>query len=971
MSNEVFIDGDADAIQLRVQGNTTQTNPLQTWEDSSANVLAQVDENGQVLIDGQQNQVQLRVQAHSAQTNALQTWEDPAGDTLAQITGDGRLELGDLDLGTPDGLIEANRDITLPSTVPQRGVQSQGKVTGDGTNVIDGAIAWAVHELELLGDAVVSGVHAALRGKITRKNTSTSPQAELRAADFEAINDTASGANSVGKLVGVQSAVTNEEGAHLGEAVGVEVHINDNNTPGQITGVYGLRVDSLPAGSSETYAIHTGEGSVHVGDDLEVKVFADPPVENPPSEFIKMYPKLDAGGPRLYAKDSDGYEHVLGGGVEKYSARVKNTCSTNLVAYWQLNESSGATAADSSGNGYDAAYHNVTLDQEGIGDGSGAPLFDGSTSYINAYSAGLAGAFNGAAGSLMIWFKASAGVWVDDTSRCLVNFIVDSYNHVSILKSNNTNRLYASYCAGAVTEQIDVQFDEDDTDWHFAVITWDSGADEVKFFLDAAQWGDTQTGLGVWEGTPAAQGCAIGSSIGVLAFAVWDGSLAHAALWDVALSAAEIDSLAKISIEADVAANTTHRQTTSGNPHNVTASEIGNTTAQWNADQIQGRTVASTTPNDGQALVWDSASNLWKPGTPLEHYRTPAPMVRRVNDSLLAVLHGVAEVDNTEVGIVPLTLDMATAGDWLEGSSQEAANQMVYVYLSAAGDLKLSNRAPAYPRADLTSMVFTALVNQAGWNGTASLGLDATSVVYYGDTGEANLKAGMWLGVCASDDSDYSKWRGAGSGSTGGKSVPGQYAFIEDINTSTNTLTLRTGHNIAINDDDHLFAISGTPQYRYESSQWWRCIGALWNDGNQDLAEGLNGYTSYELEKASSGNRVNTTSTSFVAVDATNLVLQHVNFGGGVEVGFHGTAMNTVSGYYTSFTVEVDGILLGGANGVVRTDSTISPTAFTRFLPYLAPGMHTYKLMFRTNNSAGTARLFWNNDGGQFWVKEC
>ena len=52
------------------------------------------------------------------ETNPLQTWEQSDGSALAQVTGDGRLELGDLDLGTPDALIEANRDITLPSSVP-------------------------------------------------------------------------------------------------------------------------------------------------------------------------------------------------------------------------------------------------------------------------------------------------------------------------------------------------------------------------------------------------------------------------------------------------------------------------------------------------------------------------------------------------------------------------------------------------------------------------------------------------------------------------------------------------------------------------------------------------------------------------------------------------------------------------------------------------------------------------------------
>ena len=96
----------------------------------------------------------------------------------------------------------------------------------------------------------------------------------------------------------MQSTVTKaEQGAYLNEAVGMEVQINDDNPPVQITGVYGVRVGNLPAGSSETHAIHTGEGSVHVGDDLEAEAFDNPPAENPPGGFVKVYPKLDAGSP--------------------------------------------------------------------------------------------------------------------------------------------------------------------------------------------------------------------------------------------------------------------------------------------------------------------------------------------------------------------------------------------------------------------------------------------------------------------------------------------------------------------------------------------------------------------------------------------------------------------------------------------------------------------------------------------------
>lgn len=665
MSNEIFIDGDANAVQLRVQGHTTQTNPLQTWEDSNANVLAQLDEDGQLLINGQQDNTHLRVQGHSTQSEAVQTWEKSDETVLAQITGDGRLELGDLDMGTPDALIEANNDITLPSTTPQRGVQSQGKITGNDPQAIDDATTWSVHELELLGDGEVSGLHTALRSKITQKNTGDADQAELRAGDFEAINESTNSTKPVGEVKGLQSKVTNEQGAYLTEAVGVEVAIaDDNGATSQITNAYGLRIDNVPLGSGVAYAIHTGSGPVHLGDYLELVKPVSVPGQ-PAQDNVRVYPKSDG---KLYAKDWQGTEYDLTGG-----------------------------------NG-----------------GGGVP----------------------------------------------------------------------------------------------------------------------------------------------------------------------------------------------------------------------------------------------------EHYRTRALMVRRIDNAKIAVLHGVVEVGDTEVAVDHTILDMGTAGDWLEGSSQEAANQMVYVYLDASGNMKLSNRAPIYPQDDTSSRVFTALANQSGWNGTSGNGLDATSVAYDGDSGETDLKAGMWLGICASDDTDYSKWRGAGSGSSGGESVPGQYAFLEAINTSTNTLTLRAGHNIAINDNDRLFAISGTPRYRQESSTWYRCIGALWNDGNQNLAEGTNGYSHYELAE---GSDYTTSSTSFVAVDSTKLALMHVNFGEGVTVNFHGSGRNAQAQVY--FDLEVDGLRLGGSTGIVRHGaSQVTPISFTRLLSTLPPGLHAFKLMWRVNSVVGTLKAV--TDSGQFSIKE-
>nr|WP_322719599.1 hypothetical protein [Nostoc sp. ChiQUE02]MDZ8232636.1 hypothetical protein [Nostoc sp. ChiQUE02] len=57
---------------------------------------------------------------------------------------------------------------------------------------------------------------------------------------------------------------------------------------------------------------------------------------------------------------------------------------------------------------------------------------------------------------------------------------------------------------------------------------------------------------------------------------------------------------------------TTHTSDTS-NPHGTTAAQVGNTTAQWNANKIQGVAISSTAPTNTQTLVYNSATSSYEP----------------------------------------------------------------------------------------------------------------------------------------------------------------------------------------------------------------------------------------------------------------------------------------------------------------------------------------------------------------------
>lgn len=229
-------------------------------------------------------------------------------------------------------------------------------------------------------------------------------------------------------------------------------------------------------------------------------------------------------------------------GNRRYSDKVLSIQRANLLAYWKLAETSGTTIVDSSGNGRTGTYTGVDLGQTGIGDGGTAPLWDGVNDYGNVYSAGLAGAFNGSEGTLLLWFRVSAaGVWTDATTRRLITLEINSSNRVTVGRSTTNNQLAFDYRAGGTIESVNASLSP--TGWTCVALTWSKTTEEMKAYLNGVQSGSTQTALGVWVGTlPSAY---LGSSSAVPQ-TPWSGYLAHTALWSTALSAAEIARLATL-----------------------------------------------------------------------------------------------------------------------------------------------------------------------------------------------------------------------------------------------------------------------------------------------------------------------------------------------------------------------------------------------------------------------------------------
>lgn len=225
-------------------------------------------------IEGSQDEVQVIVQGVSGQTLPLQTWEDDTATELARVTADGRFQNGDMSLSTADALIEAHRDSS--SNLPKRGFHSLGQIA----SALSDAVSWLVAELELLGTGAISGLHRTLRIKLSHSSTGDSSTAELRAGDFELINQSGSISNPLGKALALQGSLDNQTEAYLAEAVVISTRIQNATdaeigtakalevqapvNDGTIDLLIGLDIADMNEGT-DNYAIRTGDGKVQFG----------------------------------------------------------------------------------------------------------------------------------------------------------------------------------------------------------------------------------------------------------------------------------------------------------------------------------------------------------------------------------------------------------------------------------------------------------------------------------------------------------------------------------------------------------------------------------------------------------------------------------------------------------------------------------------------------------------------------------
>ena len=229
-----------------------------------------------------------------------------------------------------------------------------------------------------------------------------------------------------------------------------------------------------------------------------------------------------------------------------YMSRVKAIAGSTLIGYWPMGEPSGAVAYDQSGQANNGAYTGVTLGEPGAGDGRTCPLWDGANDYNNLYSAAFNADFTPAEFTVAVWAKVSAAaVWTDATTRYLMRLRADGNNETYLVRTATNNQLQAFCVGGAVGKQVASTALNGSTAWFHVAITRSAAGDAMKFFINGAQVGSTQTGIGAWVGALASSVTVMGAASNTPT-AVWSGWMAHGLVCSAALSAANIAKLAKV-----------------------------------------------------------------------------------------------------------------------------------------------------------------------------------------------------------------------------------------------------------------------------------------------------------------------------------------------------------------------------------------------------------------------------------------
>jgi hypothetical protein len=236
------------------------------------------------------------------------------------------------------------------------------------------------------------------------------------------------------------------------------------------------------------------------------------------------------------------YLPVLMGGKQKYYQKILSIQRANLIGFWRLNETSGATAVDISGQGNNGTYTGVDLANAAGPDGVLIPYFDGAADYVNLFSAALAADVSKAAGTIALWVKPVNGsYWAAVGTGWMIELDFLNNSNTIYIGKVAANVIRAVYQQGATSKVVDLA--PSGAGLVHLGMTWDTVADAMKGYRSGAQVGVTQTGLVQPTGSLTTATLGARNITPTSPFNGWEGLVA---LWKTALTPAEMLNVATV-----------------------------------------------------------------------------------------------------------------------------------------------------------------------------------------------------------------------------------------------------------------------------------------------------------------------------------------------------------------------------------------------------------------------------------------
>lgn len=189
---------------------------------------------------------------------------------------------------------------------------------------------------------------------------------------------------------------------------------------------------------------------------------------------------------------------------QPYAKLVRSMFGTSLLAYYPLDETSGTVVYDRSGNARNGAYVAApTLSNLQAPSGKLAPLFNGSTQYINLTTSGLQTAMNLQEFSVSFWLKTdSAARWDSASNVGMFAALVNGSNSLNIFHQGVAAKsLRSTYVAGGVTAGGNNGLYYPSS-WVHITISASKIANEFSLYYNGALVG-TYTPVGTWAGVPS------------------------------------------------------------------------------------------------------------------------------------------------------------------------------------------------------------------------------------------------------------------------------------------------------------------------------------------------------------------------------------------------------------------------------------------------------------------------------------